>query len=771
MVRSIMTRLGLSVAFVVTVLVMGMVVYFSVESFESTTRSGESQLRQLAQSEMERLAFRFEVTENDLRHFARYDQIDRSFNHALYRDNSEQHMRRLVEFYPDYGYVFAFDTQGRIIFGITRQGGNLRGIDITDRSYFQGILAGQDVVISDALRPKDQGSMLLVVQAIAIKDQDGRLLGGLAVGLDWGAYCAEHIDTIRPGKTGYAFLTSAKGVVIAHAKDPSLLFEDLSRQEFIGAAQRAGNGTIRYEWKGVAKTMGFATVPKTGWMICVTAERGELVAHATKQRNVLIVFGLFMAGLLVTAVMIVTRRIVIRPLRQIQTFVRAVAEGNYQAHFDKQFSYEFGELQGNIREMVDVLKNRLGLAQGILTGMGQACLVVDQDQRILHCNQQFLDFAGATETLEEAFGMNVGLVFSGDASRATVVSEVLRDQAPMSRQVELVNRKGKARLTQVDAAPLHDLDGKLIGAFALFGNLTALGKQKKLTEEKNRLISEAATQAGGVAVSLSSASDELAAQIEESHHGAVEQTAMIAEMSRALESVTASALDVARKAAAAVELADQARDQAMRGRGSVEEVVRMIDHVNSSAQEMQSDMAELGRKAEGIGQVIDVISDIADQTNLLALNAAIEAARAGDAGRGFAVVADEVRKLAEKTMGATRDVGEAIAMIQGSVRKNITTTEQTARHITVGTARAAESGSVLQTIVETVARSSDNIRAIAIASGEQSKASGHVSLTAEQVRVIAAQTEEAMSQSSSAVTELASLASQLKAIIMTMQEE
>jgi methyl-accepting chemotaxis protein len=720
---------------------------------------------------MEQLSFRFEVTENNLRHFAMYDQIDRSFKHALYRDNSERHMRKLVEFYPEYGYIFAFDTQGQVIFGINREGNNLRGIDITDRPYFQSIMRGQDVVISDALRPKDQGDMLLVVEAVAIKDQYGNLLGGLAAGLDWGAYCAKYIDTIRPGKTGYAFLTSAKGVVIAHAGDTTLLFEDLSRHEFIGTALRAGHGTIRYDWKGVAKTMGFATVPQTGWLICVTADRAELVGHATRQRNVLIVFGLVMIGLLVMAVMIVTRRIVIHPVRQIQHFVGEVAEGNYQARFSQKFSYEFEELQSNIREMVDVLKNRLGLAQGILTGMGQACLVVDQDQRILHCNQQFLDFAGASETLEEATGMNVGLVFCGEASCTTVVSEVLRNQTSLSRQVELVNRKGKSRLTQVDAAPLHDLEGNLIGAFALFGNLTELGKQKKLTEEKNRLISEAATQAGGVAVSLSSASDQLAAQIEKSHHGADDQTAMIVQMSKALESMAVSVLDVARTAASAADLAEQARTQARQGQGSVEEVVRMIDQVNSRAQEMQTDMAELGRKAEGIGRVIDVISDIADQTNLLALNAAIEAARAGDAGRGFAVVADEVRKLAEKTMGATRDVGEAIALIQSSVRKNIATTEQAAQHITVGATRASESGAILKTIVETVARSSDNIRAIAAVSGEHSSASKQVSRTAEQVRAIALQTVEAMNQSSQAVTELASLAAQLKAIIMTMQEE
>ncbi len=74
----------------------------------------------------------------------------------------------------------------------------------------------------------------------------------------------------------------------------------------------------------------------------------------------------------------------------------------------------------------------------------------------------------------------------------------------------------------------------------------------------------------------------------------------------------------------------------------------------------------LADSARQIGEVVELISNIAAQTNLLALNATIEAARAGEAGRGFAVVASEVKDLASQTAKATDEISRKISEIQSA---------------------------------------------------------------------------------------------------------
>ncbi|WP_374191737.1 methyl-accepting chemotaxis protein [Pseudomonas savastanoi] len=116
-------------------------------------------------------------------------------------------------------------------------------------------------------------------------------------------------------------------------------------------------------------------------------------------------------------------------------------------------------------------------------------------------------------------------------------------------------------------------------------------------------------------------------------------------------------------------------------------------------------MGMIAKSAEGIQDIIQVISEIASQTNMLAFNAAIEAARAGEHGLGFSVVADEVRKLAEKSSRATKEINKLIL--------------ETVSRIESGNEISRSAGEAFEHIVEGVMQTTQAIDGINTATEKQ----------------------------------------------------
>ncbi len=301
----------------------------------------------------------------------------------------------------------------------------------------------------------------------------------------------------------------------------------------------------------------------------------------------------------------------------------------------------------------------------------------------------------------------------------------------------------------------------------------ALGEARQQEEKSSALVktmTHVAHEAASIAQKVSLAADALSAQVDEVTAGMEQQASRTGETATAMEEMNATVLEVARSSGNSASSADAAREQALKGARIVEESVGAISRVHEQAQSLKQEMTQLGKQADDISRIMDVISDIADQTNLLALNAAIEAARAGEAGRGFAVVADEVRKLAEKTMQATKEVGQAIDAIQQSARNNIRSMDEAASSVEQATALAHDSGQALQQIVHLSEENSDQVRAIATAAEQQSATSEEINRAVDDISRISGETTDGMQQAAEAVSSLADLAKELENLILEMNK-
>ncbi|MBF0423905.1 MAG: CZB domain-containing protein [Magnetococcales bacterium] len=170
---------------------------------------------------------------------------------------------------------------------------------------------------------------------------------------------------------------------------------------------------------------------------------------------------------------------------------------------------------------------------------------------------------------------------------------------------------------------------------------------------------------------LSASFDRLASQINRISDETDSANNNILHMSTAAEDMTSTlerVTDQLRQVDASVEVVGNAMEGVSHSMGSIQHLCQKADHMSktasSSAEETRIIMQDLGHASKAIGEVIEMINDIAEQTQMLALNASIEAAGAGDAGKGFAVVANEVKALAQQTAEATRMIEESVVEIQ-----------------------------------------------------------------------------------------------------------
>jgi twitching motility protein PilJ len=187
-----------------------------------------------------------------------------------------------------------------------------------------------------------------------------------------------------------------------------------------------------------------------------------------------------------------------------------------------------------------------------------------------------------------------------------------------------------------------------------------------------------------------------------------------------------------------------------------------MNAIRETIQETSKRIKRLGESSQEIGNIVELINDIAEQTNILALNASIQASMAGEAGRGFAVVADEVQRLAERAANATKQIELLVRTIQADTNEAIVSMERS----TDGRGRRRAAGRERRRGPRGdrtgVQPDRGLVQNISSSAREQGKAASAVTRSMDVLEEINAETQANTSATTSAISKLAELATQLR---------
>lgn len=240
------------------------------------------------------------------------------------------------------------------------------------------------------------------------------------------------------------------------------------------------------------------------------------------------------------------------------------------------------------------------------------------------------------------------------------------------------------------------------------------------------------------------------------------QAQQITDVSSAITQMAGSIEEVSNNASQSSEVAKQSVSLAVQGNEAVKKAIRGMDTIREQIQETSKRIKRLGESSQQIGDIVELINDIAEQTNILSLNAAIQAAMAGEAGRGFAVVADEVQRLAERSGNATRQIDALVKTIQSDTSEAISSMERSTSEVVSGAKLSQDAGTSLEQIEAVSHQLADLINNITDNAKQQATAAVSTSESMNVIQEITMQTATGSNESASSIGRLLELTNELR---------
>ncbi|MEW6068841.1 MAG: phosphate/phosphite/phosphonate ABC transporter substrate-binding protein [Nitrospirota bacterium] len=411
---------------------------------------------------------------------------------------------------------------------------------------------------------------------------------------------------------------------------------------------------------------------------------------------------------------IILRRIVLSPIRSIETACQSIAEGDLSFKVAIKSKDEIGRLSKSINTSIFSLG-------GVIN-------------RIKGSSKQALEVSEKVETEFEKVSESSKLESESIANIASSLEQMNSAAAEISKIAEHLTASAEET-----SASMSEM-------------VTSISQVAKITQELSVEVDSTTTSV-----------EELSATTKEIVQRTQELTASSEETLAATEEILSSVKEVEQNAKKSAMFSEKVKNDASSfGIRSVEKTIEGMQNIKSSVEKTADLIMKLGSRSNEIGKILNVIEEITDQTTLLALNAAILASQAGEHGKGFSVVADEIKDLAERTSLSTQEIASLIQTVQKEVKDAIQAMNEGLKSVGDGLKVADGASDALKKIIEVSKQSADMALAIDRSTEEQTKATRFVSASMERVKNMVSQVAMATSEQNKGVSLIAKAAEKVR---------
>jgi len=482
-------------------------------------------------------------------------------------------------------------------------------------------------------------------------------------------------------------------------------------------------------------------------------------ASVNSSETLLLVF-VIIGALLAIVLGLFISKIISNPLNLLTDIAGKIAVGEVDVIVKQETNDETGILMGAFSKMIENTKLQVAVAEKISDGDLNTEVNVKSDKDVLNKS-----FVKVLKTLKDLVSEATMLSKAGVEGKLSTRGNASNFKGGYKEIVQGVNETLDAVIKPVqEGAGVLEVMAKGDLTPRVTGNYQ--GDHQILKNSINRMgesVSGILNQVKEAVAATASAANQISSSTEEMAAGAQEQSSQATEVAGAVEEMTKTIYETTKNTGQATEASKNSGKVAKEGGKVVEETIHGMNRIAEVVKKSAETVQALGKSSDQIGEIVQVIDDIADQTNLLALNAAIEAARAGEQGRGFAVVADEVRKLAERTTKATKEIATMIKQIQKDTSGAVESMEQGTKEVEIGKQLAEKAGTSLQEIIHGAELVVDIVTQVAAASEEQSSAAEQISKNIESISSV---TQE----SASGIQQIAHASEDLNRLTLNLQE-